>query len=128
MLESSSPGRTLKTTHTAYPATKNGRRNIYARIIKPWQKVEDDTHCIPCYKEWEEKYARISKPWLKVEDYTHCIPRYKECEEKYARIIKPWPKVEDYTHGIPCYKEWEEKYASQQTAVKVVISFPVNPN
>ena len=77
MLESSSPGRTLKTTHTAYPATKNGRRNIYARIIKPWQKVEDDTHCIPCYKEWEEKYARISKPWLKVEDYTHCIPCYK---------------------------------------------------
>ena len=48
--------------------------------------------------------SRMIKPRLKVEDYTHCIPRYKEWEEKYARIIKPWPKVEDYTYCTPRYK------------------------
>ena len=77
---------------------------LESRMIKPRLKVEDYTHCIPRYKEWEEKYVRIIKPWSKVEDYTYCTPRYKECKEKYARNIKPRLKVKDYTYCTPRYK------------------------
>ena len=44
MLELSSSRRRMKNTHTAHPATKNGRRNMLeSRIINPRLKVEDHT-------------------------------------------------------------------------------------
>ena len=71
MLESSSPGRRLKMTHTAYPATKNGRRNMLESASPGWRLKTTHT-AYPATKEsgWHHRVHTTSKLILRQQAIT----------------------------------------------------------